>query len=321
MLNADERFDRYRALYAGGADARLLGTAFRAQVRAWRLDRVLLFDRRINDLGHERGVARVLKDGFDHFTLTIVRDGVYEVDSGHGYKRIGIGEAVLVDMRHPMANRMRDAHVVTMSLARERIMGIAGMTDGLHGRVLPADRTALLLDFIQSLAARIALLGTAAIEAATEALCSLVRIAIGERSEGGIGADNIRRDAARIARVREIIDEQLADPAFVPATVIALSGVSRSTLYRVFQEHGGIAGYIQERRLERVRQALIDGTERRTFAEIAYASGFTSESHCSRLFRERHALRPGEYRTAHALPADPADPVRLMTVWQDEIRS
>lgn len=319
LLTPDEGFARYRELYSGGADAVLLGPGFHAKVRGWRLDRVLMFDRRVNALGHSRDADRVARNAIDHFTLTLVCAGLYEVDAGQGWQAVPAGQAVLLDMLAPMRNRMHDAHIVTISFARDRMQSTVGATDGLHGFVVNPVLAALLFDYVGSLLKRIEVLHADALEPATVALCALLAIAIGGRDESDRKLSGARRDALRIGRVRAMVDANIGDPAFGADAAIALSGLSRATLYRVFRAQGGLAGYIQARRLERVRMALIDGGDPRSFAEIAFATGFTSESHCSRLFRERFGMRPGEYRAASALPADD-DPQRRMRIWQDDVR-
>ena len=91
----DERFGRYRSLYAGGADAVALGDAVSgavsAYVRAWRLDRAVIFDRRVAGIGHERDEQRVVETGFDHFTVTLLLAGQFEVDAGAGFTRSSRG--------------------------------------------------------------------------------------------------------------------------------------------------------------------------------------------------------------------------------------
>lgn len=52
------KFEEYARLYSNGSDESPSGEPFHAQVRAWKLDRFLIFDRRLNGVVHERS-ARV----------------------------------------------------------------------------------------------------------------------------------------------------------------------------------------------------------------------------------------------------------------------
>lgn len=73
--------------------------------------------------------------------------------------------------------------------------------------------------------------------------------------------------------------------------------MSRATLYRLFESIGGIAAYIQSRRLARAYAALVRPAHRhRRLYDIALDWGFVSEAHFSRSFRRAFGLSPSEAR-------------------------
>lgn len=305
-------------MYQGGTDVSLIEGAFAARIRGWRLDRAVLFDRRLSGVAHARTRDRAGRDGFDHFTLTLALGGWFEIDAGDGLQRMDAGQGILLDMLQPMANRSVDAHTLTISMARDRIVAAAaGATDDLHGRMIGGDRTALLADYMRALTHRLERLDATALTPATDALVSLIALALG--APAGLD-DTAQREARRAGQIRTIIDRHLGDSSFGTGELSRLSGLSRSTLYRVLAERGGVAGLIQERRLERLRQQLLDPTEARPFATLAYAAGLASESHASAAFLDRFGLRPGQYRRAHGLFDDPDDPGLQMRRWHDEMR-
>ena len=315
---AADRFALYRQLYEGGSDASLIDGAFVARVRGWRLDRAVLFDRRLNGVAHARTRDRAGRDGFDHFTVTLMLGGKLEVDAGAGMQRLKIGQGILFDMLQTMASRSLNAHFLTLSIARDRIMAAAaGTTDDLHGRLIGGDRTALLADYLHALTSRLERLDATALAPATDALVSLIALALGEPA--GLD-DTAQREARRAGQIRAIIDRHLEDSAFGTTDLSRLSGLSRSTLYRVLADRGGVAGLIRERRLERLRQQLLDPAEDRPFATLAYGAGFATESHASAAFLDRFGLRPGQYRLAHGLFDDPDDPGLQLRRWHDEMR-
>ena len=111
----------------------------------------------------------------------------------------------------------------------------------------------------------------------------------------GRGADLRRLEFARRESVKRFIEANLS-VELTAETICEATGVSRATLYRIFQSDGGVAGVIQTRRLVRLRAALGDARDDRPLADIAEACGFKSESHMGRLFRKAFATSPGEYR-------------------------
>jgi AraC-like DNA-binding protein len=128
------------------------------------------------------------------------------------------------------------------------------------------------------------------VRAMTELLATLIR---SERRS--IETRNLLQESAR-TRAKRYIEHHLHRSRLTPDEIRSAAKVSRASLYRLFEGNGGVAHYVQTRRLERCRQMLEDPRERRLVSEIAYANGFASESHFSRAFRQRYSQTPGELR-------------------------
>jgi AraC-like DNA-binding protein len=306
-----ERVPAYRDLYNGGADAVQLGAGFRVRLNGWSLDRVTLFERHLNDVGHDRTRARAVADAFDHFVLTFVVAGDVEVDTGQGFVTIVPGSGIVVDARQSMRNRLRNAHVYTIRIARDQFDAVIGPSRKLHGMRMPAERTALLIDYLQAMARRIDTFDISSAGHAVDALFALIMGAF-EPMTDAVDLPAVVRDAARFSRVRALIDVHIADPDLGPDMVVERADLSRATLYRLFKPHGGITAHIRVRRLQLLLMALVDELDTRSFAEMAIAWGFRSEAHASRLFQQRYGVRPGQYRSAWNAQADPALPLREM---------
>src|SRR5690606_2791364 len=82
----------------------------------------------------------------------------------------------------------------------------------------------------------------------------------------------------RRERARRYIEKNLSSTSLGLDTVSRAIGVSRSSLYMIFQPLGGVAKYIQSRRLAHLRAALARPLETRSVVQLCYESGFTSES-------------------------------------------
>ncbi len=313
-----ERFDAYHALYARGADAMATGPDFAVAMRGWRLDRALLYDRRLTDVAHVRDRNRASRDGLDHFTLTLVLRGEFHSDAGNGFRRVHPGDMLMIDMLRPMRNHAPDAHVLTLSLARDGLIAATGSAEGWHGHVVPSDRGFLLADHIASLARHGALLSPASLMAIGRVTVDLLGVAL-TPSPWRESLDHDRLHAERRDRVRAFIAERLSDRALGPDMLIARFGLSRATLYRDFAPWSGLARYIRDRRLERMRESLSMG-DPRPIGEIAEAVGLDHEGRASHSFRKRFGQRPGAYRRmiAHESQLDGAN--RRMGEWQSELR-
>jgi len=95
-----------------------------------------------------------------------------------------------------------------------------------------------------------------------------------------------------------LIERYLHDPAFGVQELARLLGLSRSALYRLFEPDEGVADFIRNRRLQRMRAALADPADHRRISEKAYASGFADPVHLVRAFRRAYGMTPVEYRAA-----------------------
>jgi len=103
---------------------------------------------------------------------------------------------------------------------------------------------------------------------------------------------------AQLARARRYIASRIGDPELTPDVVAAELRVSRRTLYAWFEPVGQSPGaFIQQTRLDRCRQALLDADGRdKTITRIAFDNGFSDMAYFSRLFKATYGAGPREYR-------------------------
>ena len=292
-----ESFGAYHDLYAGGSTVSRSGTAFSAAVMAYRFPRMLLFDRQVAGVVHHRDEARVRRDGFDHFTLQVLRSGDMAGGPPGDERPLAPGDVILFDTTRPQRTRVDGADYVTVTLAREQVEAAVPEARRLHGAVLSRPAAGLLGDFLLSLARHAHALGPDAGAQGAAVLADLLAAAAGgvrppAPAEGG-GADylGLQRD-----RAEAFIDAHLGNPLLDADAVAAGLGLSRSTLYRAFAPVDGVARRITARRLERLRAALRRPSETRSVASLSFDLGFASESHCGRAFKAAFGVAPGQFR-------------------------
>ncbi|RZJ01427.1 MAG: helix-turn-helix domain-containing protein [Brevundimonas sp.] len=308
-------FAAYALLYDNGSDVTRGAGEFHAEIRALRLEGLLLFERRLSGVVHSRN-ARAATDGVHHVALSLVLAGRVVGGADVGFAEALVGEIYVTDTARPSRTGFESAHILTASVSREIIEAVRGTTAGLHGRLLTAPRNLMLADFIQSLARN-------GDEIETDAQRGLARafihiLASIEDKGGRAGHEGHRRDYLRRDAVQRAIVEDMADPALSVATLSRSTGMSRSALYRLFEDYGGVARLIQTRRLEGVRRAL-DNREQTRLSDLARRFGFADEFELNRSFHELYDASPADYRASVAAsrPDDPAD--SRWASWMGEI--
>lgn len=102
----------------------------------------------------------------------------------------------------------------------------------------------------------------------------------------------------RLTQAQHFIISRIDNPELTPDDVATALHVSRRTLYACFAESGQSPfAYIQQIRLDRCRQALVDPSGRnKTITRIAFDNGFSDMTHFSRLFKATYGASPRDYR-------------------------
>lgn len=288
-------FGAYHDIYAPGSTVSRLEGPFRAAVTGFRFPGMPLFTRHIAGVAHERDAARVRLDGFDHVNVQVLRRGVMAAGRPGEERAMLPGDAVLFDTTQPQRTVVERADYVTVSMPRDALGPLGADLRGLHGAVLPAAAAGLISPFILSLGLHAHTLdGRLAARSATLARDFLAR-AVGA---GGGRAGDEPSAALEVHRWRAeaYIDVHLHDRRLDADRVAKGLGLSRSTLYAAFAPVHGVARRIIQRRLARLRLALLDPAERRTVAELGFDLGFADESHLSRAFKAAYGLPPGRFR-------------------------
>ncbi|WP_416408089.1 helix-turn-helix domain-containing protein [Agrobacterium rosae] len=288
----DQRFDAYRDLYAGGSDVDISGKDFHARVEAWRLGKLVMFDRILNDVTHERSIRRANVDGFEHFTLQLNLSGQLLVETPGSTLSVAPGEIVLFDMAKPQRTRLTDCHYLTFAVAPDMIGEIDGDIGNLHGTVLKSAHSFILADLMSSLVRHQVQDGKAISGRVTQMFRQALALALDsdDRSRP--------RDASEaMERVKLLIDAHIAERELSPEWIAKNANLSRTRLYDLFKPAGGISRYVQKTRAAKLRQLLaMSEMARFSIGTLCHQVGFASESHAIRTFSEFFAMSPGQYR-------------------------
>jgi transcriptional regulator of acetoin/glycerol metabolism/AraC-like DNA-binding protein len=108
------------------------------------------------------------------------------------------------------------------------------------------------------------------------------------QAQGGLSPGAMRR-------IREYVEAHLGESVDL-ATLAAVAGLSIHHFARGFTQSTGLTPhhYLTQKRVERARDLLVHSAL--SLSEIAYAVGFSDQSHLARHFRQMLGITPGQFR-------------------------
>jgi len=245
--------------------------------------------------------------------------------------RADSGDVLFLDLSQSLTMRQSapDGLVgeATLWTARDRILPLVADENALHGLVLQADSPAATVigATIQAFAGSAQKMRLADFDAVAEGLVALAAKSIAPALTQA-GDSVAPPPLASFVTIRRYINRKLASPDLSASSIAAEFGLSRASLYRLFEPAGGIAKYIRKVRLSRAYQEITAAEfSNRRIGFIAYQLGFKNVSAFSRLFHEVYGVTPGEARerarqtVAKSEYAVPARPGESLTCWLDAL--
>lgn len=217
----------------------------------------------------------------------------------------------VLDLSYPMTTRARNAHIVTLAVARDRLSETTAALVGAKGLVLEGTMATFFTQHLEQLAISATNLQPNEARQMVEVTLSMLFAAINSH-------DNYSRERPKnFCLIKNYVEAHLTERDLGLDRIIVETGLSRATIYRQFRQNGGVSGYIRDRRLRRLAIELVKSRE--PLANLAFDVGFASAAHASRSFYDKYGIRPGEYRkTFHATWSNDI-PEALMDVFLKEV--
>lgn len=249
-----------------------------------------------------RSNATIERDQLDHFAVTFFAAG----GATTGAEQISIdtsqGDVVVTDLSRPatlqFAVLQSISEAITLWLPRHRFQGSISTENDMHGIVFKgATAAGMMLGYcLQCLSDQhhsltydqFDSLADGLIEFAVNAVRTIPRATLDPR---------VDRPLASFVTIRRYIERNLASPSLGVNSIAVNFGLSRSSVYRLFEPVGGIASYIRKARLQRTWVEIVapELADQR-IAQIAYRYGFSNLGTFNRLFRNVYGLSPGDAR-------------------------
>lgn len=260
---------------------------------------------------------RARKKGRDIFLFTYYERGGYRGCAGADEIKGGAGDIQVLDLSQTMHSIETSSIMTGIAISHDAMREKLGTLDKLHGLDLRQTTGAFLGDYFQLLVRRLPTMSEQEAAAAGEATIDVIAACVRPTQECMLPVA-AQVQSVLVARAEKVVERHLQEPQLSPEFLCKQLGVSRRTLYRAFEERGGVHDYILERRLAAVAASIAAPGETRIISELAELYGFTTSETFWRAFKRKYGLTPGEFRARglshHARPSS-SGVVALFEQW------
>lgn len=278
---------------------RQLADGFSGRIDSYRVGDLVFMDCRTDPFSQTRPVARISTDSVRQFVFHVAVEGTLETVTGLYPKRNAVqtGPGILaLDMNQPMHMTRSACRVLAFFLPREMVESVLPEAESVHGSVIdyhsPLGR--MIPTHLAHLCEKLPTLSAPDAYDAMHTCAMLIAAAFGKQT-GLTGSARAAARTAMFATARRYIDANLGQMDLTLDNVLAVSRLSRPTLYRLFEPAGGLAAYIRNRRLREAADEL-HRYPHKAIVEVAYGLGFNSASDFNRAFRRAYEMSPSDFR-------------------------
>ncbi len=247
-------------------------------LKGWELENIVIV-REANSGGQfARRSSRARNTVLDHFYLHIPCTGESYVTSYLRGKlrrsRSKTNIATLHSMADVMEGRMAGVDSIMLFMPRAQF-GQAAEAMDKHTNLNMDDTVGrILVEYIRIITTHLEKEDVAGFDAVTHSLIELVKSHFGSTNYRPQGVDPSIVKVVAKSRVRNYINSNLRNPDMSIDLICRAIGLSRATLYRLFEPEGGVARYVMQQRLQIVMKELSTQHHIRPLSEIATMSGF-----------------------------------------------
>lgn len=273
-------------------------SGFAATVKGWHLGGLLVSQVDFDGQRFVRDRRKALVDGLDHYLVQLYATGGLVGEAGDQGRVLNGGDVQILDLTQSNVTQAAPSGTVAIVVPRETLDQALPAPGDLHGLILRgrSGMGGLLADYMRSLVARADSMTLAEAPLVAQATTDMIAACFQSTAETAERARTAIDQTMR-QRIQRHISAHLDSPALQAETLCAQFRISRSQLYRLFEPLGGVAHYIQEQRVTRACAELCNPAhDHRRIYEIAFALGFSSEAHFSRVFRSTFGLSPSDVR-------------------------
>lgn len=272
--------------------------SFEVHNSLWNLGSVIVVDARFGAHSQLRDLQKIRRGGADHYEIDLCLSGAAtRFRSNQEDRLVRPGDLILKDLGQQEESRYPDSNHVVTVIARDFLDDLLTSSPNVHGLMPTGPLAALLSDHLRNMVTCLRASPASAAPLLAQATAAMVAAVVNSTPDTLKAARPHIHTALR-RRIVAYIDQELENPNLSPDHLCSVFHLSRASLYRIFDQSGGIASCIRMRRLARIR-AIIETGEFSHLGSLADRFAFSSQSQLSRAFRSLYGHAPTDTRPRH----------------------
>jgi AraC-like DNA-binding protein len=277
---------------------------FDGKLKLWSTGRFVLNASACTGISFVRSPEPARGKLLDHFGIRLVQAGTAKGTVGTRKLLAAAGDLVFLDLQKSMRFETSIEGGVTSDLTlwipRSRLQSLVAEEHLLHGVVLKDGVAggAVLGAALRTFAMHADHVTVGEMDELADGLVGLAAKILASPLQA-IKQSQFATPLESFVTIRRFIDANLASRELGIDMIAKSFGLSRASLYRLFEPIGGVASYIRKQRLARALQEITaTGFANRRIGPIAYRCGFKSVAVFNRAFRQTYGIKPTQARSA-----------------------
>lgn len=238
-----------------------------------------------------RTMRTVAARGTDQILVVCYRNGHFDMTIAGRTRRVEAGELAFIDLSQDITIEAPLVDNISLAVSRRKLEAMVPFLDAAHGFVRPADALSKVLrSLLESVVAEGPHLPVVDARGIAGAILQLIEACLEPLSRQPVEAG---RNVVSLVAIKGFVEQHLLEPGLGPQALIDAFGITRSTLYRLFEPLGGVSAYIAQRKLNHAFRRLSDTRQPRgRISKLAAELGFSHPSAFTRAFRDSFGLSP-----------------------------
>jgi AraC-like DNA-binding protein len=259
-----------------------------------------------------RTIKTMARHGMDQILVVCYTRGHFTMTAAGQTKRVEAGAMTFIDLSQEITIEAPIVENVSLAVSRRKLEAMVPFLDDAHGFVREADPlTTILRGVMEGLMDQGPAIAVADASAVAGAIIQMAAACLEPLSRQRVETSS-GRSAVSLVSIKAAIERRLSDPELRPLTLLDEFGITRSTLYRLFEPLGGVSAYITERRLHYAFRQMTDAAQPRPrISQLAFDLGFSQPSAFTRAFKDFFGMSPKDVRTLAA--QSKAQEIQLIT--------